>query len=427
MKVPGEHGKLLIGYLVMFGVFITAIAVTALSCSGTIHREARLLEAARHLEEGKAAWGRGDIQVAWQGFQSAVEADPSNPEVRGYRAYFLTTVAEATADPKVQKAARDVAHADYQFIIQADPEGKFAALARDALAVLEDRILFPEREFPCSEAARKQQAQAHQLFMAGRYRAATPHYQKAIELCPHNAHIWVEYGHALFLVGDFDRSKTLLLEGLKKDEWNRAGHRFLADLEAALGNLEMAYQIAILAVVSDPVYESGWSLLRDITNGMRGQWNRVVNQRPSVSLARDGNPQVILPFDTKKTPAGDVVFWLGLGLTEASELKEARTRPVPTQEEVGRSPLDKERQRVEKNLAYCRFVIAKDPSKDSKIFRIIEDAQKAGFLTEAIFIHLMDKRIADEYIQFRKKHRDRLVEYIKTMVAPTGPMRKVPS
>lgn len=134
-----------------------------------------------------------------------------------------------------------------------------------------------------------------------------------------------------------------------------------------------------------------------------------------------------MPFDTKKTPEGDVIFWLGLGLTEAAEMKEARTRAAPAEGEVGRNPLDEERQRVEKNLEYCRFVIAKDPSKDSKVFRIMEDAQKAGFITEAIFIHLMEARIAPEYITYRERHRDRLVEYIKTMVAPPGAMRKIPS
>ena len=409
-------------YSIALWFFIATIAGSALSCSGTIHREA-----AQHLKEANEAFGRGDIQAAWKGFQSAVEADPTNPEARASRATFLITVAEGISDPKSQKAAREVARADYQFIIHAAPESKLAALARDALAVLEDRALLPEREFPCPEAARKEQAQAHQLFMGRRYRAATPHYQRVIELCPDNAHIWVQYGHSLFLAGDFERSKKLLLEGLKKDEWNRAGHRFLAELEAALANWEAAYHIAILAVISDPTYEVGWTLLRDITKQIGGQWNRVVNQRPTVQMGPDGNPQVILPFHVDKIPKGEATFWVGLGLVEASEMKEARTRPAPAQGEAGSNPLDKERRRVEKNLEYCRYVISQDPSKDSKTFRIMEDAQKAGFLTEAMFIHLLNKPLADEYVRFRQKHRDRLVEYIKTMVAPIGAMRKIPS
>jgi hypothetical protein len=45
-------------------------------------------------------------------------------------------------------------------------------------------------------------------------------------------------------------------------------------------------------------------------------------------------------------------------------------------------------------------------------------AERAGFLDEAIFIHMLDENSAAEYPAFREKHAERLVAYLETVILP---------
>jgi hypothetical protein len=45
-------------------------------------------------------------------------------------------------------------------------------------------------------------------------------------------------------------------------------------------------------------------------------------------------------------------------------------------------------------------------------------AERAGFLDEAIFIHMLDENSAAEYPAFRETHAERLVAYLETVILP---------
>jgi hypothetical protein len=45
-------------------------------------------------------------------------------------------------------------------------------------------------------------------------------------------------------------------------------------------------------------------------------------------------------------------------------------------------------------------------------------ALHAGFLDEAIFLHMLDAPLAAEYPAFRDKNASRLTEYLETVIAP---------
>ncbi len=40
----------------------------------------------------------------------------------------------------------------------------------------------------------------------------------------------------------------------------------------------------------------------------------------------------------------------------------------------------------------------------------------AGFRDEAIFLHLLDESLVEEYLEYRESHADELVEYLCTVV-----------
>ena len=47
-------------------------------------------------------------------------------------------------------------------------------------------------------------------------------------------------------------------------------------------------------------------------------------------------------------------------------------------------------------------------------------AYQAGFLDEAIFIHLLNAELAAEYPAFREENAERLASYLKTVILSEG-------
>ena len=45
-------------------------------------------------------------------------------------------------------------------------------------------------------------------------------------------------------------------------------------------------------------------------------------------------------------------------------------------------------------------------------------ADDAGFLDEAIFLHMLDAPLAAEYPAFREKNAERLAAYLETVILP---------
>ena len=384
-------------------------------------------DAARYLDEARAALVRRDAQAAIRAYNSAVEADPTNAEVRFARGYFMHGAIKAAADETSRQTARNIARTDYQYIIANAPESVLAGLARDALALLDGTEALPEVAYTCPEAARREHAEGYRFFMVKQYSEARTRYQKAVELCPENGTFWIHYGDVYFALGDYKQAKTVFIEGLNREPWNRTGHRFVSDAELRLGNVEAAYHRAVLAVLSDPTYEAGWAFLKDITTRLNGEWNRVPNLRPSVSIDRDGQPRVVLPFDHKKLPEGEGFFWVGVGFAEVSELRgylqepataDSENKPHVPDRNISSPRLNRERRIMGRALDFAGGEIAKDPVKNSKAFRFFANAQKDGYLDEAIFINLLNKELAPEYVTYREKNRDRLVRYVETMLAP---------
>jgi tetratricopeptide (TPR) repeat protein len=137
-------------------------------------------------------------------------------------------------------------------------EGRLAGHAYDVIRVIEGRQISTEKNYSCPEEARKSSSTAYYLFRGNRLKEALTHYKRAIDECPENASLWIQYGHTFMMLRDFDQAKIFMSEGLKRDPWNRSGHLFLSDLYRSVGELELAYKHTALEVVSDPSYEFGW-------------------------------------------------------------------------------------------------------------------------------------------------------------------------
>jgi hypothetical protein len=181
---------------------------------------------------------------------------------------------------------------------------------------------------------------------------------------------------------DFQKARVLFLTALSVDPWNREAHRFLSDTEVHLANGEAAVHHLVLAVVSDPIYEAGWSALRGYASAMGRKWNRVYRDRKAIPGDADGKA------------------WTAYGKAKANVLK---ADPKPG------SVLAIEREAVKTALQAAS-------EKAGAFWSMMARAEHAGFLDEAIFIHMLDAELAREYPAFREKNAESLASYVETVI-----------
>ena len=333
------------------------------------------------LREAKELWlVKADYNGALAKFNAAVEADPDDNDARLQRGHFFETLS-AIVVPKDKEKFKSRAQADFTHITVADPDSLIAGIARDGLTRLAGETLLSSKRVMCPEVAREAHDRADSFYGAQRYAEAAAEYQKAAAGCPAAVSYWVDYADSYYAMEDFEKAKELFSKALTVDPWNREAHRFLSDTEVQLRNLDGAVHHLALSVVSDPIYEAGWSALRAYAAAVGRSWNRVYGDRRADSAN------------------ADAPYW------EAYRAAKAKPR---TPQAGAASALAIEREAVKAALSAAR-----DPGP---FWSMMSRADAAGYLDEAIFLHLLDSSLYAEYPAFREKNAERLAAYVETVV-----------
>jgi tetratricopeptide (TPR) repeat protein len=343
------------------------------------------------LSEAKELWHmKQDYTGALAKFNAAVDAAPRDNDVRLQRAYFFERLAVIVI-PDDKEEFEALAQADFERIAAADPDSLIAGVARDGLTRLAGKSLVEAKPVTCPATAMEAHSRADSLYGAHRYADAAVEYEKSTAGCPDNATYWVDYADSYYVMEKYEKARELFVKALAVDRWNRKGHRFLADTEVQLKDGEAAVHQLVLAVVSDPVYEAGWSALRMYATALDRRWNRVYGDRK----ADPGN--------------ADGASWSIYGEAKANVLT---ADPKP------KSALAIEREAVKTALQAARRSEASAARQPGAFWSMMARAEDAGFLDEAIFIHMLDEPLAAEYPAFREKNADSLAAYLETVILP---------
>lgn len=329
---------------------------------------------------------RQDYAGARVAFDRAVDAAPADTEIRFARAMFFETASSQGAE---DERARFVAQAkeDYHFVARTSPDSRLGAAARDRLALLDDRRLFAGTDPACPAEAERAYRRAESLFGDSRFDEALTDFAAATTACPQAATYWIGYADAYFARGDYAQARELFRRALSADPWNREAHRYLADTESALGNRQDAARESALAVLSDPTSQAAWETLRDHSVGRSTAWNRVLPEAAGVARTdREG------------------VAW--------------RRYQAACRAEENESAFAAQRRAVRSALETWRRLGGRDLDAPRTFWEMMSRAESAGYLDEAIFLHLMDAPLVADYLPYRDRQRTRLVAYIETLIAP---------
>jgi len=309
----------------------------------------------------------------------------------------------------LERGDAPAAERSFQEVIRTGSDTEDAAFARDSLREIRGARLFPDTLTGCSAESLEALDSAEEEFARGRFDASLPDYRRAVEGCPQSATMRVAFADAFYSRGDFRQAREEFRAAIERDPWNRAAWRYLSDTEQKLANSYAAWEAAMFAVLSDPLYEMGWVTLGHNIAGGPAALGRVRIDKPYVNIEK-GSPVIHMVIVEPRTNGTDVdgPLWSGYATMAALVFPDT----------PGKSHLEIERARVNGVLeTYGRSV--PDPATSRRGFwDLMADAEAAGFLDEAIYVHLMDNSMATEYAAFRTAHRERLVEFMKRMVAP---------
>jgi len=380
-----------------------------------------------------------DADGALKLFNRAVETAPGDGWVLLQRAGFYEAVAGMVVGDQVE-AIRRAARADYHFVATSNPNSVEAGVARDGLARLDGRNWFPGPDVTCPEDADSAFANAEALFASGRFEESLSSYATAAEKCPDSSTIWMSFADAYFQTGRLEDAERIFRKALAVNPWDRASHRFLVETEYKLGHPGEALRQAALAVVSDPGYEAAWATLRNIALGNGRAYLRVYGEKTAVTREKpgaDGKPRITITIprsllgassgdkshdseaggDTTEsggavsttTALSDASCWLVYGGAKALLLGEG---PKGRKDARNPTPFQQERHAVESVLGDF------EPNDGAPFWSMMARARSAGFMDEAIYVHLLDRQLVPEYKEFRAQHLRRLVQYLLTVVVP---------
>lgn len=293
----------------------------------------------------------------------------------------------------------EAAERDFRSAIAAGGDGEAAAISRDMLRELYGARLYPDSVDACPATAQQAYHDAEEEFGKGGYAAASELFRAAADQCPSSATIRVSWADTFYRQGDYERSSAMFHEALAIDPWNRAAWRYLADAESRRGRPYAAWEASLFAVLSDPTYEMAWVYLGRYGSG---PLRRVRADKPRTTID-GGTPTLHIDPDQP-----DPDRWMSYALSGLAA--------------SGGTPLDRERKRVEEVLA-MHPVPSQSPANPG-FWEQMQAAKEAGYLDEAIFVHMIDADLAPEYASYRDAHRDRLVGYMRTLVTTPPPSPK---
>lgn len=387
---------------------LAALATLFLATGGVPQGAAE--EQERLVGRATALWcDERDYDGALRAFDDAVALDPEHVETRMGRANYLYWLAgAATGDPT---RFRDRAIDDYQFVSRQEPDSRVAGVARDAIRSLLGTRLFPSASVLCSEEADAAAESASALWGAERFGEALDAYTRASELCPESARLRVYRADTLYALGRYEEAARGFRSAFEVDPWNREGHRFLADAEWRLAHREAALREVALAIVSDPTYEAAWASLRNLAEASGRDYLRLYREKATVAVfPEEDRTELTIPPGVDDASE---MAWIAYLTVRAAAIDE-RGLDVPDPDRLA-----SERHAVEETLKILEEVSASDPEAEQDPFWVqIARARDAGFLDEAIFLHLLEADLVPAYLDARAEGADRLVTYVLEHLVP---------
>jgi tetratricopeptide (TPR) repeat protein len=252
-------------------------------------------------------------------------------------------------------------------------------------------------------------AQAEKFFGSGEIKNALPLYQKALGEDPHFYLAALYAGDSLFKTGDCPQATTYYARAAAIDPDRETAYRYWGDCLTKMGERTKARDMYINAIIAQPYAKT--------TRQTLGTWadaNHVRIVPPPVSLpnraaqGKDGNMTITLDARKKDDPEGPLTLMYSMNSALWQGEKFKKTYP---NEKQYRHSLAEEKDSIDGMLRVAREL--KIPAdKLSASTKVLLEIEKDNMLECYILLDAPDQGIAQDYVAYRKDHRELMAQYM---------------
>src|SRR5262245_34494001 len=282
-----------------------------------------------------------------------------------------------------------------------------------------DTLLEEKKRNPAEEALQE----GEQAFSQGNMKAAIEHYERAAKLDPklYDAPLFI--GDAYYHAKMPDKAGEYYARAIAIDPDRETAYRYWGNVLMNIGQMEESKLKFIEAIIAEPYQKLPWQFLDSWAKRNRKELGHPLIDIPKSSVERkdDKNINILVHPDDKKDGTN---AWMVYSLIRAgwmmSDSKQF-TENFPNEKEYRHSLLEET-----SALAAAAESVAgeikkgklKEASLDTSIANLLK-LHKAGLIEPYVLLAIPDRGVASDYLDYRKKNRDKLRRYLAEYVINT--------
>ena len=368
------------------------------------------------LQRAIALFNEGKRLEALPLLEQLARKDPKNSEVLVALAASLVEHAATVANPdgaaKERFRARDLLQKAWGL-------GNTSPLAENLRQLLEELPANGAIKFSDNPAVEQAMNAGEAAFARRDFDEALKNYAKALELEPAN------YSAALFTANtyekksDFAKAREWYERATRMDPNIETAYRYYADMLAKQGDMAKARSMLIHAAVAEPYNKRVWREIRAWATINKIAFNLVY---VGIPLPKDN------PASAGKESADLSSAWRTYYSVKSEWKKGGRSQKQFPQEAEYRHSLPEESEALTATAKVLEKL--KEDKKTTELVAanpmagLLLKLYEAGVLDAYVLFSLGDDGVAQDYVAYRAKSRDKLETYMDKFVMPPVPARQ---
>lgn len=287
------------------------------------------------------------------------------------------------------------------------------------LAMLGDYIPPDGSEPPLSRnpEAQKTMEAAEAAFARGDFPNAIVHYQKTLDVEPTHYNATLFIGDCYYRMNDVERAGEWFARAIALNPNMETAHRYWGDALLRAGRPDEARTRFINAFIAEPYNQAARVGLNQWGQATGARFGRpAITPQVNLTKANDGAQISVDPAAVKEGAANPMsAAWTAYSLRRAAWVTEEFKKRYPN-EPAYRHTLAEEIDAFDQLLLFAdEREKAGQPITDPQI-STLRGLRERGLLESYVLLHAPDAGIARDYPAYRAQHRDKLQEYIESMI-----------
>jgi tetratricopeptide (TPR) repeat protein len=278
-----------------------------------------------------------------------------------------------------------------------------------------DSLLAEKKRTPAEEALHEGEA----AFSRGDMQSAIENYERAAKLDPKLYEAPLFIGDAYYHSKKYDKAGENYARAIAIDPDRETAYRYWGNVLLSNGQMEVSREKFIEAIIAEPYQKLPWQFLARWAEENQKELGHPRIDIPKSSVKRKDNSNIDILINLDEKNDGTTV-WMVYSLARAAWLGDNKkfAESFPNEKEYRHSLLEEStalRAAAETVVEKIKKGDLKEGSLDVSIANLLR-LHKAGLIEPYVLLAIPDRGIANDYIDYRNKNREKLRRYLAEIV-----------